>query len=229
MMFWDGVRTLRGKRPQSLVDLGIGCPTETTGQHIPWSGVGSRRSACSLWPAPKRLAISAGWKGVIDAIQHSYGARAESIQGISLSSLNGLRRKPIAPASSTWLRVPSSAKAVMKMIGMRRPSAFRRSCNSTPLKPFIWTSTISSSCRPGSTLETLPPRRKRGRHSQATLPVPLSTRERIHHHRRSRSFGLSAISRFLIWGIAPASAFSTHFFDSSIRTLPNSRPHRKYT
>jgi hypothetical protein len=31
---------------------------------------------------------------------------------MSFSSLNNLRRKPIAPASSTWLRVPSSAKAV---------------------------------------------------------------------------------------------------------------------
>jgi hypothetical protein len=63
----------------------------------------------------------------MDAIQQSYCARAESIQWMSFSSPNGLRRKPIAPAPSAWSRILSSGKAVTKMMGVRRPSAIKRS------------------------------------------------------------------------------------------------------
>ena len=37
------MRTLRGKRAQSLVDVGMECPTETPGEPIPWSRGRNRR------------------------------------------------------------------------------------------------------------------------------------------------------------------------------------------
>ena len=61
---------------------------------------------------------------------------------LSHSSLKGLLRKPTAPASSICARMLSSKSAAMPMIGMRRPSAIKRLCSSTPLKPGICTSVI---------------------------------------------------------------------------------------
>jgi hypothetical protein len=51
--------------------------------------------------------------------------------------------KPIAPASRARLRIRSSGKAVMKMIGVWLPRAINRLCNSTPLRPGICTSEMT--------------------------------------------------------------------------------------
>ena len=82
---------------------------------------------------------------------------------MSFSSLTGLRRKPTAPASSTWLRIRSSGNAVTKMTGVRRPSAVRRSSNSTPLSPVICTSRMRQLVSSGSEFQKLLGRGKRAR------------------------------------------------------------------
>src|SRR5215467_7152117 len=61
---------------------------------------------------------------------------------ISVSLSNGLLRKPKAPAAMARARIRSSGKAVMKMMGMRRPCATSNFCSSTPLKPGICKSVI---------------------------------------------------------------------------------------
>jgi hypothetical protein len=65
---------------------------------------------------------------------------ALSRQVIRLSTLNGLVRKPSAPAPSARSRVLSSGLAVTKIIGVRLPFAISRLCRSTPLMPGIRTS-----------------------------------------------------------------------------------------
>jgi hypothetical protein len=65
---------------------------------------------------------------------------ALSRQVIRLSTLNGLVRKPSAPAPSARSRVRSSGVAVTKIIGVRLPFAISRLCRSTPLMPGIRTS-----------------------------------------------------------------------------------------
>src|SRR5579871_2473440 len=49
--------------------------------------------------------------------------RALSRHATKLSSSNGLRRKPYAPASMAWASTCSSKYAVTKIIGTREPSA----------------------------------------------------------------------------------------------------------
>src|SRR5689334_16832848 len=49
--------------------------------------------------------------------------------------LNGLRKKPTAPALTARDRAASSAWADMKMIGTSRRDAFSTCCNSNPLMP----------------------------------------------------------------------------------------------
>jgi hypothetical protein len=67
---------------------------------------------------------------------------ALSISSIKVSLSNGLLRKPKAPASIARVRVRSSGKAVMKMVGVRRPCANSNLCSSTPFRPGICTSVI---------------------------------------------------------------------------------------
>lgn len=66
--------------------------------------------------------------GPLKSIENSYHEAALgrpfsalSRQLSKLSSLKGLLRNPTAPAASTRARVISSAKAVMKMVGIVRP------------------------------------------------------------------------------------------------------------
>jgi hypothetical protein len=68
---------------------------------------------------------------------------AVSRHSIKVWPLKGLFRKPIAPAFIARARTLSSWKAVMKIIGVRRPWAINRLCSSTPLMPGIWTSAIT--------------------------------------------------------------------------------------
>src|SRR5215472_9691124 len=62
---------------------------------------------------------------------------------ISVSLSNGLLRKPKAPASMARARIRSSGKAVIKMMGMRRPCATSNFCSSTPFRPGICKSLIT--------------------------------------------------------------------------------------
>ena len=50
-------------------------------------------------------------------------------------SPTGLLRNAIAPAASTCVRVVSSGRPVMKIVGTVKPSASRRRWSSTPVKP----------------------------------------------------------------------------------------------
>jgi hypothetical protein len=63
--------------------------------------------------------------------------RAFSIHPIKWSASYGLFNKPIAPAFIARARVRSSGWPVIKMIGMRCPSAISWSCRSRPLSPGI--------------------------------------------------------------------------------------------
>src|ERR1700752_806599 len=56
--------------------------------------------------------------------------------------LNGLRKKPTAPALRARSCIASSAWADMKIIGTSRLAAFRRCCRSSPLMPGKFTSKI---------------------------------------------------------------------------------------
>ena len=70
---------------------------------------------------------------------------ALSRHAIRFSSLNGLLRKPNAPAARARSRSLSSGSAVTKITGVRLPFAISRLCRSTPFMPGIRTSVIRHS------------------------------------------------------------------------------------
>src|SRR6185369_10655381 len=103
------------------------------------------------------------------------------------SILNGLRKKPTAPALSARRFMASSAWADIKMIGTSNRDAFRRCCNSRPLMPGRFTSRIrqtdardasesrNSSAEPNTS--TLNPAALMARHNMRDIEGSSSTTE----------------------------------------------------
>jgi hypothetical protein len=72
------------------------------------------------------------------------------MHSLKVEASNGFVKKQTAPAAMARVRVASSGNAVIKMIGMRRPCALNRRCNSRPSTRGICTSVtrhcVSSNC-----------------------------------------------------------------------------------
>jgi len=59
--------------------------------------------------------------------------KAASMHALNVFGPNGFVRKAIAPPAIACASTAFPQNAVMKMIGMREPSAFKRRCSSRPL------------------------------------------------------------------------------------------------